>query len=173
MRENKEETIWDKIVQATWWPVWRFFNKWFNDKPKEWKWNRQRAKRGYSDCDVWGFYHHLSDVIYGGLKQLKDNLHGYPPEITFEEWQSKLDDMIFAFDMAKRLSDETIVMFDASEYEKQKERFDEICKDTDVFTTYYDEKLVKKQKKILTKEECERYDRGWKEFKDYFYHLWD
>jgi hypothetical protein len=38
----------------------------------------QRGKRGYSDCDLWGFDCYLSSVISKGLRQLSNQKESYP-----------------------------------------------------------------------------------------------
>lgn len=51
------------------------------------RWAVQRARRGYSDSDVWGFDTYLAEVIAGGVAQLRVSRHGYPPELGgVEEW---------------------------------------------------------------------------------------
>lgn len=55
------------------------------------RWAVQRARRGYSDSDVWGFDGYLAAVIAGGVAQLRANLHGYAPEVgSIEEWDEIL-----------------------------------------------------------------------------------
>lgn len=55
--------------------------------PKEIKWFYQRGRRGYSDCDVWGFDDYLAEVISNGCKQLAKQKHGYPVSLSSqEEW---------------------------------------------------------------------------------------
>jgi len=166
----------DKILDIIYWPISRFCTKWFRDKPKEFKWFIQRGKRGYSDCDVWGFHHHMSTVILGGLKELRENLHGFPPEITFEEWKRILDEMIYTFQTLKDVDDEKTAMFDSQEYDEQRKWYDDMIKDTDVFSTwtdYDDPKFPKYPKHVMSLEDCQRYDKGWKYFKEYYFQLWD
>jgi len=42
------------------------------------KWRFERAKRGYSESDVWSFDDHLARVIAGGCRHLIVTSHGYP-----------------------------------------------------------------------------------------------
>lgn len=49
------------------------------------RWAVQRARRGYSDRDVWGFDTYLAGVISGGVRQLAHG-HSYPMDMTPEEW---------------------------------------------------------------------------------------
>jgi hypothetical protein len=68
----------------------------------------QRARRGYSDRDVWSLDHYLARVLAGGLRRLADTTHGHPAEyaegkcpgdvpsgevvetFTFEDWRAEL-----------------------------------------------------------------------------------
>jgi len=61
------------------------------------KWFIQRGKRGFADYDVWDFDIYLSRVIKDGVSQLKERKQGIPGELTQEEWDSILDDIIYAF----------------------------------------------------------------------------
>jgi hypothetical protein len=46
------------------------------------KWFIQRGKRGYADCDIWGFDTYLARVISEGCKQLKDSAHSAPTRLS-------------------------------------------------------------------------------------------
>jgi len=61
------------------------------------KWFFQRLFRGYSDPDVWSFYDHMVAYALPRLEKLKEIQHGYPPSITEEEWDRRLDLIIEAF----------------------------------------------------------------------------
>jgi hypothetical protein len=56
----------------------------------------QRLTRGWDDSDLWSLDQTLSKLILPRLKLFRDNLHGYPVGMTMEEWEQKLDEMIFA-----------------------------------------------------------------------------
>lgn len=54
------------------------------------KWFIQRGRRGWADCDVWSLDGHLARIISEGTKRLEATDHGYPPELTPEEWSAIL-----------------------------------------------------------------------------------
>jgi len=56
-----------------------------------------RVVKGYSWYDWINFDDYLSSVIISGLKDFKNNSHGYPGELTLEEWNRRLDIMIEGF----------------------------------------------------------------------------
>jgi hypothetical protein len=82
--------------------------------PRRWakKWT-QRARRGYSTEDTFDFDSYLARVIAGGVTEIRETLHGYPPELgqigeTFDpnnmddergvaEWKAILDKIIHGF----------------------------------------------------------------------------
>ena len=89
-----------------------------HDEEIEEKWKKQRAKRGYSDSDCWNIYSWFLNVMPKMLQQMRDNLHGFPSEISaimpdnqavsntalnndaeeepgFTRWKETLDRMIF------------------------------------------------------------------------------
>lgn len=65
----------------------------------------QRAKRGYSDVDVWEMSSFITHVIIGMLTQLKENHLGYPFGYTDEQWKSILSEMIEHFNNADECND--------------------------------------------------------------------
>ena len=42
------------------------------------KWSKQRATRGFADCDVWNMYGYLEELMPAMLQHLKDNRMGSP-----------------------------------------------------------------------------------------------
>ena len=134
------------------------------------KWFIQRGKRGYSDRDVWGFHYYLADVIFNGIKDFKKQVHGVPCDIpkkigekhssklrkSIKEWKRILGEIQWTFKTVKKIDNGNWILV---ENEKQRKRI----------------KSLKFRKKyhIMTKEECKRYNEGWKLFKKYFYNLWD
>lgn len=61
------------------------------------KWYVQRARRGYSDHDIWGLCDYLSEMIPNALEALKHDSMGHPGDLTPEEWDTKLDEMVAGF----------------------------------------------------------------------------
>lgn len=51
---------------------------------------RERAKKGWSSYDIWGFDAYLAQVISGGLEILSKAHMSHPYEYTPEEWSEKL-----------------------------------------------------------------------------------
>ena len=73
------------------------------------KYQRQRAKRGWADCDAWSVDYYLSHVLVGLIGRLRENKLGHPvmPDCTdierhdgcgcYEKWLAILDEMIEGF----------------------------------------------------------------------------
>jgi hypothetical protein len=57
-----------------------------------------RWKEGAGCCDTYSLYYFLAPKISKGLKAFKKRAGSYPMGITENEWDSILDEMIFAFD---------------------------------------------------------------------------
>jgi hypothetical protein len=89
--------------------------KWITDIPREIKWAYQRVTRGWSDRDVWSMDYHLSNILVGMLRRLKETKHGVPLDfcgdwgektsthfLPMEEsiklWDACLDEMIEGFE---------------------------------------------------------------------------
>lgn len=88
------------------------------------KWRIQRARRGYSDCDVWNFDGYLSKVISGGVRQLITELHGWPgPPMTFDEWKAILGKIADGFEAHAILHEECVSLADprCAELERKRE----------------------------------------------------
>ena len=68
--------------------------------PKEIKWFFQRGKRGWADIDVICMDYWFFRTVIPMLKKLKDTKHGYPVDMTEEEWDEKLNKMIRCFEEA-------------------------------------------------------------------------
>jgi hypothetical protein len=54
------------------------------------KWRIQRARRGWSERDVWELHCYLASVIAGTVEHLRDHGMGYDPSMTEEEWRDTL-----------------------------------------------------------------------------------
>ena len=76
------------------------------------KWFYQRGSRGWADCDWWNMSYYLASVIIPMLKEIKEKKHGVPCALdeNFEEaekkWDIIVDEMIEAFEAAKRIIDD-------------------------------------------------------------------
>ena len=56
-------------------------------------------KGGRSGCEVWSFYSAYAEFALPRLKAFRDDLHGHPVNLTFEEWQQILDRIIGALEL--------------------------------------------------------------------------
>lgn len=54
------------------------------------RWGWQRIKRGYSTRDLWSFDTFIAAVVADACENLRDNGHGYPCEMTVDEWNDVL-----------------------------------------------------------------------------------
>lgn len=54
------------------------------------KWSKQRATRGFADCDVWNMYGYLEELMPAMLQYLKDNRMGSPAMLG-ENYTDKTD----------------------------------------------------------------------------------
>lgn len=68
------------------------------DKIRRVKWFIQRGRRGYADCDLWSLDSYLARMLPQALRQLRDTSHGYPQDLTFEEWDMILTQMAEGFE---------------------------------------------------------------------------
>ncbi|MEK6880087.1 MAG: hypothetical protein AABY22_10785 [Nanoarchaeota archaeon] len=173
--------------------IYRFFNH-IQEFPEtsyyEIKYFIQRGIHGYSNRDVWGFHHYLSYTIVGGLKRLKETKHGYPltvlnekyldkhgnctdegDEINQKNWDNILDSMIWTFETSKRIEEDYWHYQESKKYSK---------KIADKYRKLHEELRNKRPHiheegfgYVLTKEECKKYEKGWKYFQKYFFNLWD
>lgn len=125
------------------------------------KWCKQRAFRGYADCDLWGMDYYLVEVILPMLKDFKKNLHGYPgwgEASTSEKWDSLIDEMIEGFEAAKRVCDD--------------EYYKEVSGDSieDIYNAPREE--IEEWNR-LAKEDQKLFEKKMKVFTKWFFHLWD
>jgi len=99
------------------------------------KWAKQRAKRGYSDCDAWNIYGWFLEVMPKAIKTMKKDLHGCPcfcgeenreavesgqAKENFEKWKEILDRMTF---LLHEMDEEKCSM--KNEFAKKREKIDE------------------------------------------------
>jgi len=112
----------------------------------------RRGKNGYSYIDVWSFDSYLCDVIIGGVKLLKENLHGAPHELFDDnaenqtwKWEAVLDKIIEGFEAGRALIDMDYIHLGDTK-----------------------ETWMPKQEKLTAK-----FNEGMDLFKQYFFNLWD
>jgi len=140
----------------------------------------QRANRGWANRDTWCFMNHLSEVIKGGLIYLKKNKHGIPNELAekfpndddgfakaSKEWDKIMDKIIYTFDTAKKIADQGWIYQESSQYT------DKTVKNMARFCEKMNKDYPDGDYKVMTKEECIKYEEGWRLFQRYFFDLWD
>lgn len=165
---KKIDTPW-KWYDQLWW--WIRHGIWGSIRDLRWQVPNtiSRAKRGWGHADIWGFCDYLANVISGGLKHLKENKCGYPcPEgkdgkEAKKEWDEALDKMIYTFETAKKVLDNypagEWLYIPSKDWDKQKEFRDRMLNGTDMH--------------VMTKEECLKYEEGFRLFQEHFFNLWD
>ncbi len=192
MKESqKRATVWAKAH-----PILNFFQSYHyelsgkieipGDTYRNIKWFFQRGKRGYSDSDVWGLQHYLSDVMINSLKDLKGQLHGYPcgqsnvqsiqtddtEEPGMTEWKGILDEIIWTFETIDKINGHDWYMVDDERSRKRMEKFVTSINEPDD-DPLFPEIPQKTDHYLMTKEENKRYKQGWKYLQKYWFDLWD
>jgi hypothetical protein len=69
------------------------------------KWFIQRGRRGYSDRDVWSIDWYITSWMLQALEQLKRDTHGHPIGMSKHSWDTRLDLMVNAFRIARKIQD--------------------------------------------------------------------
>ena len=81
-------------------PTHRFYHNWLYDwfgySPK------QRTSIKIHKYDTWSMDHTLAPIILPMLVQLKETTHSHPADLTEQEWDEILDEMIWAFEQKCR-----------------------------------------------------------------------
>lgn len=54
------------------------------------RWTWQRARRGYSDRDLWSLDTYICGVVGAGVEHLRRVSHGHPADLTEDEWDDIL-----------------------------------------------------------------------------------
>ena len=85
--------------------------------------------------DTWNMDHTLALIILPMLKQLKETKHGYPSHLNEKEWDSILDEMIYAFDCKANQDEPYIRIQDIKKAEIEQER---ISNGFHLFGKYYE-----------------------------------
>lgn len=77
-------------------PTHRFYHNWLYDwfgySPK------QKTSVKIHKYDTWSMDHTLAPIILPMLVQLKETTHSHPADLTEQEWDEILDEMIWAFE---------------------------------------------------------------------------
>lgn len=149
--------------------MWRLYRiiDFFKYLPKEIKWFCQRGKRGYSDMDVYSIDDWFLTVIVPMLRQLKETKHGYPSDLTPEQWDKILDRMIFCF---KEVNDDTCSM--VNEYSGKLFSFITNDEETNKADKELKDKFFKREIEI-DEYKTKMKNEGFQLFSKYFHNLWD
>jgi len=128
MKDMKSHyTWWDKIIlhPSMNWLRWIIYA--LPDMPRDFyrkcKRGYQRAYRGWADEDVWCLDFYLAKVIKDSIKKLQKDTNGYPGNLTAEQWNSILEDIIYTFETCERRLDFPIIHIDKERYKRGWEHF--------------------------------------------------
>lgn len=146
----------------------------------------QRAHRGWSYRDTWGFYDTLATIIIGGIKHLKKTKHGIPASVcgkgnatdtdegfarAEKRWDIILDSIIKTFETSKRIGNDNWLYQNSKNYDlKFANKWRKIHK-----KWLAEDKFLWEEEKlhVMTKKECKEYEKGWKLFQIHFFGLND
>ena len=78
------------------------------EKREKKKFQRQRAKKGYADCDVWEMRTWFNDTARPILVEMYDKTYNHPDELTFEAWREILKRMAYLLELMDVWSDEAL-----------------------------------------------------------------
>lgn len=104
----------------------------FGDLYLEAKWFIQRGSRGYSDRDTWSIDYYLCSWMPQALATLKKRKIGHPYRLTKKTWNSKIDRMINAFKIGKKIQD-----YDYKTKEEVQTALKQFRKDFNLIKTYF------------------------------------
>ena len=86
---NKKLNLWDKITM----PFYRIKNT-LRDVYWEIRYGFQRMFKGYDYVDTFEIFSKFTERYYKILTDYKNNLHGHPVNLTQEEWDGVINDML-------------------------------------------------------------------------------
>lgn len=127
----------------------------------------QRITKGYCESDLFSLDEHLLDLIPAMIRDLRDNLHSYPEEYSFEGWKNYLTEMANHFEMAHTWFDE--------EPEIYKNEYQEDFRKTSIMNPKFPdirEKYLDRKKEIQETKDKEL-EKGLEMLRKEFRHLWD
>lgn len=132
--------------------------------PRRTKWFFQRGMRGYSDEDVWSIDIWFKSIIIPMLEQLKETKQGHPIDMTEEEWNLTLNNMINYF---KECTD-----FYCSEKNEYEDEYMSHIMSANEYDKSLTNKWLKREEEI-DKYKNEMKDKAFELFSKHFYSLWD
>lgn len=160
---KKNHSPWDKFIlnPKNEWFRWLIYNTKDvpNDLYRKCKRGWQRAYRGWAKEDVWNLDGYLSKVIRDSIQRLRNRHCGHPPNMTSEEWNKKLDNIIYTFDVNDKILNNYWLAL--QKYNEWKEKI------------YLEQKEEYCDFHVMTFKETEKYEIGWNLFKQHYFDLWD
>lgn len=157
--------------------------QWIGHYWREIKFAWQRMMKGYSDRDTWDIDHWFLETMPNILEDFNKNRHGYPSDVSDEQWEKILNDMIKYF---KNADEETTDFIN-----KYSEQWDKMIttkwikweKTEDGLYKFFNEPGTPEEDDISKKhseEEMKKFEymkenlhKGLELFEKYFYALWD
>ena len=140
-----------------------------SDWKHEIKWAWQRVFKGYDDQTIWSMHSSISDYFPKMIRELKNEVHGYPSDPfnkekqeikSIKDWKNVLEKIAIGFDAARKIDGHEYI----KEVKLKKPRKDMFGKDS-----YIGHKIDKKHYDKLYKE----FEEGIELFKKYYFSLWD
>jgi hypothetical protein len=142
-------------LRELWYEIrYRIPRRLFEDIPFYVKRFWQRGIRGYGDSDVWNLFSYLNDVNYKGLIQLRKNKIGHPGNLSVEQWDMILGEIIWTFETLKKIDEMDLIY-------------------APIATKLEREELKDKGYEILTKREERRLRKGQLLYWKYYMNFWD
>jgi len=68
----------------------------------------QRGRRGWADEDVWRLGEYVCRVTAAMLRELAETTDGFPPDVSYEEWQAILRKMADGYEAGAQLFSENL-----------------------------------------------------------------
>ena len=88
--KDRLEDVWDTIT----WPFWKA-RRWIIDTYWEIRYGFQRMFKGYDSVDTFETFAKFTERYEKILKEYRAHHYGYVANMTEEEWDSIIDDMIY------------------------------------------------------------------------------
>lgn len=83
----------------------------------------QRRTRGWDDSETWGLDSTIAKWTLPRLRRFRELNFGHPGDMTMEEWNSTIDDMIYGLEVCEKESDSVVVDCDWDRVQRGLEAF--------------------------------------------------
>lgn len=151
--------------------------------PREIKWKWQRMNRGWADCDTWGMYYHLQQMIPEMIRKLMTYKNSYPGEFKgVEEWAKVLDKMASGFELKMKWEEDADLMLgyeDDHDFHYLRSLHFNHSMSGEPMTKEEEDRYAKKNAEYFElyhrkdEEVKKQFDESFELFHKYFYALWD